>query len=267
MKRNTETAKYSLYSNDMSISAVVIALNEEKNIRECLDSVRWADELVVIDSGSTDRTAEIASGCGAGVYPREFDDFMAQRNYAISRASEEWVFFIDADERATPGLGAEIRHAVSSGMAEGYFVPRRNFIFGKEMKHGGHKGDRHLRLFRKEAGTFRGIIHEKADVRGGVGELRNAIMHYSTRSVSEYMDKLDLYTRLEAEHMLDSGRKVTAPDLVLRPLAEFVKRYFILLGFLDGLKGLMFYALSSYYVMLKYLRYFELKKKRRPSCV
>ncbi|MFH1665268.1 MAG: glycosyltransferase family 2 protein, partial [Candidatus Omnitrophota bacterium] len=146
----------------MAISAVIIVRNEVKNIEACVASVSWADEVVVVDSGSTDATRDLAMRSGAKVFEREFDDFAAQKNFGIEKAAGEWILFIDADERVSRPLAGEILRAVAAGEHQGYYIPRTNIIFGREMKYGGHRGDKHLRLFRKDAARFEGIIHEKA---------------------------------------------------------------------------------------------------------
>lgn len=236
----------------MGISAVLIALNEEKRIAKALEAVKWADETIVVDSGSTDGTVREAERCGARVLRRKFDDFASQKNFAVDNASNEWVLFIDADEIVEKPLAEEVKKAAASGAFDGYMIPRVNIIFGKRMLYGGHQGDAHLRFFRKGKGHFVGPIHERVEISGKIGELTNPLMHYSTASAREYMGKLELYTTLEARYIRQSGRRVTYLDLLARPILVFWKRYFMQAGFRDGLKGLYFYALSSYYVFEKY---------------
>ncbi len=247
----------------MSISAVFITLNEAHRIARAIGSVSWVDEIVVVDSGSTDGTAAEAARHGAKVFNRKFDDFASQKNFALEKASQEWVLFLDADEIVTGTLAKDAAEAVKSDSHNGYMVPRTNVIFGRAMKYGGHQGDSHLRLFRKGAAYFEGPIHERAVVKGKVGRLRSPIMHYSTETVKEYLTKLEIYTDLEAHLLLKSGKKVSAFDMALKPCLKFVKQYFLQGGFLDGVEGFMFYRLSMFYSFVKYAKYFELKKEGR----
>ncbi|MBU1851576.1 MAG: glycosyltransferase family 2 protein [Candidatus Omnitrophica bacterium] len=247
----------------MGISVAVIALNEEKILCGCLDAVRWADDIVVVDSGSGDATADIAERHGANVFKREFDDFEKQKNFALSKTKEKWVFFLDADERVTPELALEVQKAVNDERYDGYFISRTNIIFGKKMRFGGHQRDRHIRLFKKANGCFEGAIHEKAVIEGNVGELREPLIHYSTGTYAEYMEKLKLYTDLEAQHLLDRKETVRVTDIVLKPAGRFFKQYIFLRGFLDGLEGFVFYGLSSLYLFVKYFKYWKLKHQRR----
>ncbi|HPN73330.1 MAG TPA: glycosyltransferase family 2 protein [Candidatus Omnitrophota bacterium] len=245
----------------MGISAVIIALNEEKKLQECLRSVAWADEVIVVDSGSSDRTIEVARSGGAKTFSREFDDFSSQKNFAVKQAAGEWIFSLDADEIVTEALAAEIKRALSSDKYDGYFIPRSNIIFGREMRYGGHQNDRHLRIFRKEKGAFTGLVHEKVEIKGCAGCLTNPILHYSTASKEEYIKKLDLYTDLEAFNMRDRGQVVKPYRLFLKPAWTFLKRYFIQMGFLDGKEGFDFYSLCAYYDYLKYRKYFGLLRE------
>jgi glycosyltransferase involved in cell wall biosynthesis len=247
----------------MGISAVFITLNEEKRIAKALGAGSWDDEIVVIDSGSTDHTVDEARRHGAKVFQRKFDDFASQKNFALEKAAQEWVLFLDADEIVTGELHKEAAEAVNTEAFNGYMIPRTNVIFGRAMRYGGHQGDSHLRLFRKGAAHFEGAIHEKVLVKGHVGRLESPIMHYSTETVNEYLAKLELYTDLEAHLLLKSGRKVPVRDMALKPLLKFIKQYFLQGGFLDGVEGFMFYRLSMFYLFVKYAKYFELKKEGR----
>jgi glycosyltransferase involved in cell wall biosynthesis len=241
----------------MSISVIIITQDEEDNIVECLKSVSWAHEIIVVDSGSADKTVDLARENGAKVFFRKFDDFSSQKNFALDNASSEWILSIDADERINTALAEEIKTVSADRGHEGYFIPRKNIIFGREMKYGGHQNDNHLRLFRRDSGRFVSTIHESVKVEGGTGTLKNPIVHYSTPSKKEYMEKLYQYTDMEAELMLSSCKKVYWHYVFTRPVAIFVKRYFLLKGFLDGRKGLEFYFLSAFYEFMKYSKYFK----------
>lgn len=247
----------------MGISAVIITLNEETKIKRCLGSLMWADEIVVVDCGSKDKTVEFAQKTGAQVFHREFDNFSSQRNYAIEKANLEWVLFVDADEKITPELAKEIRDASKNSKHKGYNIPRSNIIFGREMKYGGHQGDKHLRLFRRDSAKCLNPIHEKIVVDGSIGDLKNPIIHYSTGTKKEYSVKLDFYTDLEAKFLIDSGAKVPRHYVFSKPVCKFLKQYFLQKGFLDRKAGLEFYGLSAYNVFLKYKKYFALVNNSR----
>lgn len=250
----------------MGISVVIIVFNEQDRLGGCLDSVDWADEVIVVDSGSTDNTIEIAESKGAKVFYREFDDFSSQKNFAVNKASGEWILSLDADERISDGLSHEIKAAIERSGHDGYLIPRKNIIFGREMRYGGHQRDQHLRLFRKDKGRFVSPIHEKVEIKGIVGVLKEPIFHYSTPNKKEYMEKLKLYTDLEAKFFVSSGKKVPWYYIFLKPAVTFIRRYFLMRGFLDGKEGFDFYVLSAYYDILKYRKYFELVGKRKSIC-
>jgi glycosyltransferase involved in cell wall biosynthesis len=249
----------------MSISAIIITLNEENNIAECLKSLSWADEIIVVDSGSTDKTVDLAGENGAKVLFRKFDDFSSQKNFALDNASSEWILSVDADERINTALAEEIKAVSVDRGHEGYFIPRKNIIFGREMKYGGHQNDKHLRLFRRDSGRFVSPIHESVKGKGVIGILSNPIVHYSTFSRQEYLGKLRQYTDMEADLMVSSRKKVYRHYILTRPAAIFAKRYFFQKGFLDGWKGLEFYFLSAFYEFMKYSKYFKKIKDQEIS--
>jgi len=249
----------------MKLSAVIITLNEEKRLKRCLDAVSWADETVVVDGGSWDKTVKVAEDAGAKVFHRRFDSFSEQKNFALEKAGGEWILFIDADELVEEALSEEIKQAVKNNEYQGYYIPRSNIIFGKELKYGGHQGDRHLRLFRKDTARFVNPIHEKVVVEGELGCLTNPLMHYSTSTIKEYMDKLDLYSDLEAEDLVRSGAKVGKFDIALKPAARFLLQYLSQKGYKDGREGFVFYTLSAVNVFVKYAKYWEKIKVERVS--
>lgn len=244
----------------MKLTAVLIALNEEKRIAACLDSVQFCDEVVVVDSGSSDRTAEIARAARARVVPRRFDDFSSQKNFAVAQASNEWVFSIDADERATPELAEEIRKTIRHAppAAGGYRVSRDNYIFGKKLRCA--EGDEPVRLFRKEGTRFQGVVHEVPAVKGEVGLLTNPLIHHSTETIADYMRKLNSYTTLEAKLLKERGAKFRTSQLFVKPALRFGQKYFLNGGILDGKEGLIFCLLSGYYEMVRYLKFWEILK-------
>lgn len=238
----------------MKLSAVIIARNEEKNIGDCLKSVSFCDEKVVVDSGSTDETIAVAQSAGAKVFRRAFDDFASQKNFAMQQASGDWLLFIDADERVSPELAGEIRQELADARADGYRLPRKNNLFGRWMRHGSHRGDRPLRLVRKGKAVFDGIVHESLRLEGREGGLNAPLLHYSTQTVDAYRKKLDLYTTLEARALKERGVRVSLAELWLRPSAVFLKQTLWQAGLLDGRQGLLFSWLSARYEFERLLK-------------
>lgn len=241
----------------MKIAAALITLNEEHNVGECLDSVRWADERVVVDSGSADKTVEIAKKHTPQVSFHSFKNFADQKNHALSKVSCDWVFFIDADERVTPELEKEIRAAASNGEEAVYRVPRQTYFFRRRLRFSGTQDDAPIRLFPKDKVRFEQPVHEHIKTKLPVKTLKSPLIHHSTRDLEHYKMKLHQYTDLEIETMALKGRRAYFWDPFLRPLAKFLILYFVQGGLLDGIAGLQYAGLSSYYEFLKYSKYLK----------
>lgn len=231
----------------MNLSAVIIAKDEEKNIGPCLESVAFCGERIVVDSGSRDATVRLAERAGAKVYRRDFDDFASQKNFAMSKARGDWLLLLDADERVTPELRREIERTLASADVDGYYLPRRNNLFGHWMLYGPHRGDRQLRLLRRGKASFEGRVHERIAFNGATKTLKEPLLHFSTQTVEAYRQKLDLYTSLEAKALRERGVRVSVPELWARPLAVFFKQTLWQGGLLDGREGLLFSWLSAQY--------------------
>ncbi len=243
-----------------TISVVVITLNEALKIANCLHSVSWADEIIVIDAESKDETVEKASQFTQKIYRRGFDNFASQKNYGIGLATGDWIFSIDADEVANPELKEAMRKIAREGSdRDGFYVSRRNFLFGKELRFGGQSREKILRFFKKKAGKFDQPIHEKVVVQGAVGELPGDLMHYSSGSVEEYLRKLSLYTEFEAKWMSRQGKPVRKRDVCIRPFLRFGYNYFLRMGFLDGYEGFLYHSLSLFYDVIKRARLKEIE--------
>ncbi len=240
----------------MLLSAVLIACNEEKKIQACLDALQFADEVIVVDSGSHDRTPEIARKAGARVFTRLLDNFAAQRNYAMSLAEGEWVLFVDADERVTLELRVQIEKTVRDPeAADGYELFRVNHIFGGPMKYGASGSDSPLRLARKSKAHWEGLVHEKLVVEGKTGRLERELQHVTYQTLDEYFSKFNLFTSLDAREMLRKGEPLPSIfKMVLRPLAEFFYYYVLRQGFRDGRRGFVYQVLSSFYIFVKYVK-------------
>lgn len=242
-----------------SISAVLIVKNEEKRIEACLRSVSWADELVVVDSGSSDRTLEIASRYTRKIYQRAFDNFSNQKNHAVDLTQGDWIFSIDADEVASPELAQFLQAAARNGnAADGYLVTRVDFIFGKRFRSQSQGSEKILRFFRKSKGRFEQPIHEKVVVGGRVETAEGELLHYSSDSIHDYLEKLNLYTDFEAKWMAEKGIRPKWYHFSFMPFFRFIYYYFFRRGFLDGFEGLIYHALSSFYYFSKYAKLKEI---------
>ncbi len=244
------------------LSAVVIALDEERNIRDCLEGLAFCDEIVLVDGGSRDRTAPVAAALGARVYPHPFEDFASQKNFGISKAAGDWVLLVDADERVSAELAAEVLEAVERPRADGYRFLRENRIFGRWMRHGGHGGDLQLRLVRRSLAVFEGKVHERVRLDGPLPVLERPLRHFSTPSVGEYMRKLNHYTSIEAELLRDRNTPPASGRMWVRPFAVLVRRLFVQRAFLDGPEGVLFAFLSAYYEFVRRAKHWESGDRR-----
>jgi glycosyltransferase involved in cell wall biosynthesis len=250
------------------LSVLIVAKNEAHNLADCLASTRWADErVVIVDPASRDKTLQIAEREADVVAVRAFDDFASQRNSALAFASGDWVLSIDADERATPALAAEIRRIIADPASpfRGFRVPIRSVILGRPFAFSGTQHDLPLRLFRRGSGFWIGRVHETVELDGKAGTLKNYLSHYSLPNVHAFLRKVDQYTTLEALGLADRAQRYHARDLTLRPIWTFLKLYFAKQGFRDGVEGFMFCALSGVSVAIRTWKLRELTLARRPS--
>jgi glycosyltransferase involved in cell wall biosynthesis len=247
------------------VSAVVISFNEEKNIAACLESLRWADEIVVADSGSADRTREIARRYTDKVFDVPWKGFGPQKRAAVDLASHDVVFNADCDERVTPELAEEIAEVLSgAGMAAAYTVPRRTFFGGKEIRHCGWYPDRTTRLFdRRKARFSDDLVHERVEVSGESLPLRHHLLHHSFSGIGDVLGKMNRYGDLSARQMFERGKRCGVSDLTLRPAFAFLKTYLFRLGFLDGVEGLVISAAAAWMVFTKYAKLRELAESAR----
>lgn len=241
------------------ISVTVISKNEADNIKNCLESVNWASEVIVIDQFSTDGTADIARSLGAKVFQEHWQGFAGQKNMAIAEARGPWILSLDADERITPLLRQEIEEVISRGNDyKGYYIPRKNFFCKQWIRYGGWYPDYNLRLFRKDSGSFEErAVHEKVVIQGNAAYLRYPMEHYTYGSVSDYLKKLEKYSRLAALEISERKSWTRWHTLILRPIFTFISMYMLRLGILDGAPGLFLAVSYSYYTFLKYYRFYE----------
>jgi glycosyltransferase involved in cell wall biosynthesis len=253
---------------DPRLSVLVVAKNEEHNLAGCLFSARWADQrVVVVDPISDDATVEIARQEADLVAIRPFDDFASQRNAALALATGDWVLSIDADERVTPVLAAEIQRVIADPTTpyRGFRVPIDSVILGRRFAYSGTQHDHPLRLFRRDSGRWAGLVHEIVELDGPAGELRGALTHQTLPSVGVFLNKINQYTTLEAQRLAGSKRRFRSSDLALRPLWTFFKLYFFKQGFRDGVEGFMFCALSGVSVAVRAWKHRELSLAGRAS--
>jgi glycosyltransferase involved in cell wall biosynthesis len=248
------------------LSVTVITLNEEANIRRTLESVRWADEIIVLDSGSTDRTVAICREYTDKVYSQEWLGYSGQKNAAIDKATGDWILSLDADEPVEPELAAEIKLIIASpGPCDGYSIPRKTFFLGKWIRHGGWYPDYNLRLFKRGKGRFEErAVHEAIKVQGTVGRTAYAIEHYAISDLASYMSSINKYSSLAVTVMSQqriSPFKAGWINILLRPLLTFVYKYIFRLGFLDGKHGLVLNLFHAYYVFAKYAKAWEHKNR------
>lgn len=254
----------------MTLSVVLITHNEEKNLPATLESVMplvqdGQGEIIVVDSGSSDRTVEIAQSYGAKVFVEPWKGFAAQKNSAMDKASMDWVLQLDADEPLEPELAAEIETSLrtNSGL-KGYWIPRKNFFLGRWIRHGGFYPDRKLRFVRRGAGRFEEYgAHPTMKVDGPTGKFSHALLHYAYPTLRGYIDHMNSYSSSGAEVVTAKGRRgFSLTNIVIRPLLTFIYNYFIRLGFLDGREGLLLHLYHAVYVSWKYAKAWELSRKR-----
>ena len=251
----------------MGLSVAIVAMNEEANIGRTLAGIRWADEIVLVDSGSTDRTCEIAREYGAKVIVEPWRGYVAQKNFAIDHCTQSWVLSLDADEEVSPELADEIRKVIADSNAlNAYWLPRKNLFLGRWIRRGGFYPDPKMRLFRRGQAFVTGADpHDRIELREGIdqrtGHFRNAMVHYAYPSLSYYLDHMNRYSSLGAKAAIAKGhRGFSFLNIVVRPLATFIYNYIVRLGFLDGREGLLLHLYHAVYVSNKYAKVWDLTR-------
>jgi glycosyltransferase involved in cell wall biosynthesis len=247
-----------------NLSVLILTLNEQENIADCIRSVEdLAGEIVVLDSFSTDRTVEIASGLGATIQQRKFDNYTAQKNAGLELLRNEWVLILDADERLTDSLRNEIRSLNEKhSSAEGYWIRRETFFQGKLVRC--WSSGKVLRLFRRDRGRYADgkLVHEELVLNGHAGTLVEPMEHHTFRSFAQYLPKIDAYTTLAAREAYQQGKRSSVIGLLIYPAARFIKTYFVNGGIFDGMPGLIIAWLSVCSTYLKFAKLWELEKRR-----
>ena len=244
------------------ISIIVITKDEEKNISDCLKSVEGADEIIVIDAESNDKTVKLAKIFTDKIFTKKWEGYVPQKKYALSLASNEWVLSVDADERITPELKNEILN-LSPGNFAGYKIRRKNFLLGKEITSCGWGNDYQLRLFKKEKTDLTDrLVHEGFTVDGKIGKLKNPMLHYTFSSFTEYFNKINYYTSLKAEELVKQKGKIGGWTIFSHTVSAFILFFINKHGFKDGVRGLIISLLHSVSTMLNYIKLWELQNKK-----
>jgi glycosyltransferase involved in cell wall biosynthesis len=236
------------------VAVLILTYNEEFHIAECVKSAAFADEVIVIDSGSSDRTREIAKELGAKVVVRPFDGFGPQRNFALTQTEAEWVMYLDADERITPALAEEIRKIVVTSEPAAYEMLRHNYAFGQRVMHGGFRPDYSQRLYPRTAVDWQGIVHEEGLVSVPKRRLQNIMLHYTYTNWDTYFIKFNSYTSLMARKMQEKGRRATMLHIIFRPWWAFFRVYILQAGWRDGRIGFILAVFHYFYTMTKYVK-------------
>jgi len=242
------------------ISGVVLTFNEEKDIKNCLESIKFLDEIIVIDNHSSDTTLEIVKNYTDRIFVKKYDDFSKARNFGLEKAKEEWVLFVDADERVTPQLRQEILKAADQNRYAGFYLSRKDYFLGKKLNYTEVAKVRLLRLAKKGAGVWERPVHETWNIKGKRGYLKNPLQHYAHPNIPEFINKIKIYSEADAKYRFSKGVRTSILQIVFFPIAKFFKNYFWWLGFLDGWRGLVFSALMAYHSFLIRLNLYKMGK-------
>ena len=241
------------------LTVTVITRNESQHIAAALESVKWADEIIVVDSESTDDTVAIANRYTPRVIVRAWPGYVAQKNFAAEQASNDWILSLDADERVSPELADEIRRMLAAPAAAGYRIPRVTFHLGRWIRSTDWYPDYQLRLYNRRRARWTGrYVHESVRADGAVGKLRSELQHYAYRDLAHHVETMDRYTALAARQMFEDGRRANWIDILVVPRLTFFRNYILRGGFRDGMVGLIISAMNAYYVGVKFAKLWEL---------
>ena len=245
----------------MKVSVVISAFNEEVKIEKCLQSLKnFADEIILIDNSSTDDTVKIAKKYTDNIFSRENNPMLnVNKNFGFTKASNEWILSLDADEIITEELASGIKDIKETNDVNGYYIPRKNIIFGKWIRHSIWWPDYQLKLFKKGKGKFsKASVHQPIEVKGETRHLSEPLIHHNYNSISQFVFKMNsIYTEIEAEELVNSGRKVSASDAIKMPASDFLKTYFLQKGYKDGLHGFVLSTLQAFYMFLVFAKVWE----------
>jgi len=258
----------SVQENQIKVSCIIITHNEEENLADCLESVKWCNEIILVDSGSTDKTLEIAEKFGAKVFKKELTGFGDQKRYAVSLASNEWIFSIDADEIVNKELNENIlkRFKTSENLPHGFLVQRRLCFLGREFKYGRESDEFLLRLFNKKSGNFNSAkVHESVEIKGETEKLQGLLIHNSYKTLHQYFQKFNDYTTRAAIELNEKRKTKNVLLVYLLFPVYFLKNYFLNRNFLNGIEGLIWAFFSSCYPIVKYSKLRDLRRKAKTS--
>jgi glycosyltransferase involved in cell wall biosynthesis len=240
------------------LSVIIITFNEEKNIRDCLESVKWADEIIVVDSFSSDNTIQICKEYTNNIFQRKWEGFAKQKNFALNLVKNKWVLWIDADERVSKELKEEIEKVIENNKFDGFCIPRKNFFLGRWIKYGGWYPDYTLRLFKKEKAYFEEReVHEKVILNGKISYLKSPILHYSYKNISDIILRIDKYSSLSSSQLLKNNKKATLWTIFSHSFFRFFLKYILRGGFRDGVPGFIIAVTSSFETFAKYAKLWE----------
>ena len=247
----------------MGLSVGIITFNEEKRLERTLESVKsFADEIVIVDSGSTDKTSEIAQKFGANFFVENWKGYGLQKNSVIDKCKEDWILLIDADEVISSKLKNKIIEIVNQDKEDVYEVNFTSVCFGKKIKHGGWSGSYRVRLFRNGIGKYNdNVVHEAFITDRKIAKLKEEILHYSYEDLADYLSKFNRYTSEGAKEYFKRGKKSNLFGIVINPFFKFIRMYIFRLGFLDGVEGLLLAILSANYTMVKYYKLLEMNRR------
>lgn len=240
------------------LTVIVLAKNEEESIKNCLECVKFADEILLIDDNSSDKTVEIAKKFKAKVIHKKLKSFSEQRNLALEKSSNKWVLFLDADESVGEDFQREIEEKITSEKHDGYYIKRKDFFMGKEMKFGDLHNNWLLRLGRKDKGMWEGDVHEIWVIKGNISKLENSIIHNPHKEIKSFIAKLNNYSSIRAKELFNKRRQSSVISIILYPVGKFIKLYILKLGFRDGTHGFVHSVFMSFYSFLVRAKLFHL---------
>ncbi|RXG16138.1 glycosyltransferase involved in cell wall biosynthesis [Leeuwenhoekiella aestuarii] len=242
------------------LSLIIPTYNEERFIKQAIQCSQFADEVIIIDSYSTDTTTQIVKELGCKLIQRKFDNFSSQKNHAISETTNDWIFILDADEYISPRLQSEILDTINSAKHNAYRIYRRNFFVNRFLKYGSDGNDSAIRLFNKNYCWYEGLVHERVIVNGSLGKLKILMQHYTWVNLRNFLIKKNSYAALQAQQILEKGKEVSYLILIIKPLGRFISEYLIRGGFLDGIAGIISTRMNSYGVISRYLKLRNLQR-------